>query len=154
MGDGSYTAEVGFDGLLTVFDRVVFFPEYSSTGWELNPEDWAVVDVSLLRMDDPKPDKAKCKKAVKILEQVIRLSEKYGVNLGEKRKRELLEKIEKGTIRMEDVPAKIRKSEGYPENEVPYKSMTLEELRKWCGMPKPATPQDPPTPEVAPCDCS
>jgi len=42
------------------------------TGWEVNPDDRVAADLTTL-VDQAKPDGKKCKKAIKILEQVVRL---------------------------------------------------------------------------------
>ncbi|MGI9289413.1 MAG: DUF4150 domain-containing protein [Pseudomonadales bacterium] len=74
------------------------------------------------------PSKDECKTAIKMLEQPIRLAEKLGKKLPEKRKQQLREKINNGTIRSSDLPGSI-------QNEFPpkLKGMTLNEVREICG---------------------
>ncbi len=37
---------------------------------------------------------------------------------------------------MTDIPAKIRKGEGFPENEAPYNKSTLTDLKTFCKLKK------------------
>ncbi len=57
----------------------------------------------------PRPTKQECSRAKKILSAWERLAQKYGVNIGAKRIRELRRKTQDGTIRLSDLPAKLRR---------------------------------------------
>ncbi|TLF96655.1 hypothetical protein FEK35_28315 [Nocardia cyriacigeorgica] len=76
-----------------------------------------------------KPSKSSCDKAIKLLTQVIRLSEKYKVNLSQKRKKELQAKINNGTITSNDLPGKIQAE--FPGE---FKGKSLNEIKKECGV--------------------
>ena len=77
---------------------------------------------------DDKPSAADCNKAIKLLEQAVRLAEKGGAKLSEKAKKELQDKINNGTITVDDLPGGIRGQ--FPSE---FKGMTLSEIRKICG---------------------
>ncbi len=80
---------------------------------------------------DDKPSSDDCNKAIKLLEQPIRLAEKLGKKLPDARKNALRAKIAAGTITSGDLPGSI-------QNEFPpkLKGKTLNEVRQICGKSK------------------
>jgi hypothetical protein len=78
--------------------------------------------------DDDRPSKEDCNKAIKLLEQPDRLSQKLKLKIPEKRKQEWAAKIANGTITSNDLPGKI-------QNDFPprFKGKTLEQVRAECG---------------------
>lgn len=80
---------------------------------------------------DDEPSEHDCNKAIKLLEQPIRLAEKLGKLLPEKRKQALRNKINSGTITSNDLPGAI-------QNEFPpkLKGKTLNQVREICGKSK------------------
>jgi hypothetical protein len=81
--------------------------------------------------DDDKPSAADCNKAIKLLEQPIRLAEKLKKKLPDARKAALAAKIAAGTITSNDLPGSI-------QNEFPpkLKGKTLKDVRAICGKSK------------------
>jgi hypothetical protein len=77
---------------------------------------------------DDGPSDADCNKAIKLLEQPIRLAEKMKKKLPDARKAALRAKIAAGTITSGDLPGSI-------QNEFPpkLKGKTLAEVREICG---------------------
>jgi hypothetical protein len=75
------------------------------------------------------PDRARCRKAIKILEQFERLAKKFAVRLSANRLDHLTTLREAGTIKVGDLPATLRVN--FPSE---LTDMTLEEIRRHCGM--------------------
>ena len=90
----------------------------------INPESYSACPDG----DESKPSAADCNKAMKLLMQVIRLSEKFGKKLPPKRVEELRRKINDGTIRSEDLPATLQQE--FPAS---LRGKSLNEIRRICG---------------------
>jgi hypothetical protein len=78
-----------------------------------------------------KPDRAKCHKAIKLLQEYERLMKKYGQPLPPKRLKKLNARRDAGKITSNDLPAKLRSE--FPAE---FAGMTLNEIRKKYGMEK------------------
>ncbi|BBC25009.1 hypothetical protein [Pseudanabaena sp. ABRG5-3] len=68
-------------------------------------------------------EKHKIGKAIKILKQYKRLTQKYQVNISIQRQQELDDMINSGSIKSSNLPAKL-----YREFPAEYKELTLSEL--------------------------
>lgn len=75
-----------------------------------------------------KPDPARCKKAIKLLEQFERLANKMGSKLPAKRLDKLRRLRDAGTIQASDLPAALARE--FPGE---FTGMTLDEIRTACG---------------------
>jgi hypothetical protein len=71
---------------------------------------------------------AKCKKAIKILEQFERLARKLKAKLSRGRLAKLKALRDAGTIQADDLPARLTRD--FPEE---FAGMTLAEIRAHCG---------------------
>ena len=78
-------------------------------------------------MTDP-PDPARCKRAIKLLEQFERLARKYGVKLSDKRLKQLKDLRDGEKIKSGDLPAKLRAL--FPGE---FVGLTLKTIREKCG---------------------
>lgn len=76
-------------------------------------------------------NKADCSKAIKLLEQVERLAQKYGKKLSKQRLEELRQKIQNGSISSNDLP-------GFMQAEFParFQGMSLSQIREICSKSK------------------
>jgi len=77
------------------------------------------------------PDPARCKKAIKLLEQFERLAKKLGGKLTPKRLQELKDLRDAGKIKSSDLPAKLRAV--FPGE---FAGLTLKSIRARCGKKK------------------
>jgi hypothetical protein len=74
------------------------------------------------------PDPARCRTAIKLLEQFERLAKKYGVRLSPKRLKDLKKLRDAGTITSRNLPPKLRSL--FPGE---FAGMTLDAIRDTCG---------------------
>jgi hypothetical protein len=77
------------------------------------------------------PDPAKCRKAIKLLQEYERLMRKYGKPLPPKHLKELNALRDAEKITSNHLPAKLRSE--FPGE---FAGMTLRDIRKKCGMEK------------------
>ena len=78
------------------------------------------------------PNRAKCHKAIKLLQEYERLMRKHGQRLPPDRLKKLNDLRDAGKITSNDLPAKLRSE--FPGE---FAGLTLDEIRKRCGMVKP-----------------
>jgi hypothetical protein len=86
-----------------------------------------VSDIATKEIEQCQQNKADCNTAKKLLKEVIRLAEKFGINLPDSRKKLLTEKINNGTITSDDLPGSIQNK--FPSK---FKGKSLSEIEKIC----------------------
>ncbi len=74
------------------------------------------------------PDRGKCKKALKILEQFDRLAQKLGIRIPARRLRKLNRLRDCETIKSTDLPAGLARE--FPGD---FAGISLAEIRRRCG---------------------
>jgi len=127
IGPGSFTVKIEGKNVQLLSD-----PMMNNCGPGGSPPNAATM--MGLKQDSEEPDKPpadECNKAIKLLEQPIRLAEKLGKKLPDARKAALRAKIANGTITSNDLPGSI-------QNEFPprFKGKTLNQVREECGKSK------------------
>jgi uncharacterized Zn-binding protein involved in type VI secretion len=127
IGPGSFTVKIEGKNVQLLSD-----PMMNNCGPGGSPPNAATMMGLKQNSEDPdKPSPDDCNKAIKLLEQPIRLAEKLGKKLPEARKAALRAKIANGTITSNDLPGSI-------QNEFPprFKGKTLNQVREECGKSK------------------
>jgi uncharacterized Zn-binding protein involved in type VI secretion len=124
IGPGSLTVKIEGKNVQLLSD-----PMMNNCGPSGSPPNAATMMGLKQNSEEPdKPSDEECNKAIKLLEQPIRLAEKLKKKLPEARKAALRAKIANGSITSNDLPGSI-------QNEFPprFKGKTLNQVREECG---------------------
>ena len=124
IGPGSLTVKIEGKNVQLLSD-----PMMNNCGPSGSPPNAATMMGLKQNSEDPdKPSDEECNKAIKLLDQPIRLAEKLKKKLPEARKAALRAKIANGSITSNDLPGSI-------QNEFPprFKGKTLNQVREECG---------------------